>query len=202
MFIVSPTMATSINERKKIILDHERDLATRLASKVLDKPKPPLWIIFLPVFFIFFAQKMSQYKKGLHDFTHHHLELRLRAMDKALDLREQHKKIEPDHLKDWASQIPEVARDQYIHWMMVLVEHYTQLLDAPGNTFKMLVHHGYQSKTNYLLLCNCLNTAERAYIQALLPELKGDVLDLKIVVEKINVGMEELYRQDAQALFP
>ncbi|NLV97222.1 MAG: hypothetical protein GX043_07780 [Desulfovibrionales bacterium] len=185
-----------------MILDHERDLAKRLACKVLDKPKPPLWMIFLPVFFIFFVQKMTQYKKGLADFTDNHLKARLRAMDKAIGFLEQQiKTIKPHHLDDLAPLVPEKSREYYVRWMMVMIEHYMQLLDTPGETMKTLVRNGYQNKTNYLLLCNCLNTAEKAYTKALLLDLEGDEHDLKLVVEKLNVWIEELRRQDANAFF-
>ena len=50
----------SITAKKQDILDHEKKMAHEVALGVLEKPKPPLWMIFVPVFFVFFAQKMRQ----------------------------------------------------------------------------------------------------------------------------------------------
>ena len=52
-------MTDTLARKKQIILDHEKQLAQNLALGVLDKPKPPLWMIFVPIFFVFFAQKMK-----------------------------------------------------------------------------------------------------------------------------------------------
>lgn len=195
-------MTTISSEQKKhLILEYEREFATRLAVKVLDKPKPPLWMIFIPIFFVFFAQKMSQYKAGLADFVENHLKARRRALNKALEVREGGGMIDAASLEDMAATIPDAAKAPYLRWMSVLVEHYVELLSARGESFKGLIRTGYQSKTNYLLLCNNLNTAEKAYNQALLPGLDGDAQDLRAVVERMDVWVVELRRQDANGFF-
>lgn len=195
-------MATSINDRKKMILDHERAQATLLATMVLEKPKPPLWMIFVPVFFLFFVQKMNQYKKGLQDFADNHLLSRHRAMDKAMEYQGKNNALDPALFADLADKIPDRARQQYVQWIMVMVEHYIQLLNTPGDSLPAIIRRSYSTKTNYLLFCNCLNTAEKNYTQALMQDMDGEQEDLKNVVEQINFCVQKLRRQDADIFFP
>jgi hypothetical protein len=83
----------------------------------------------------------------------------------------------------------------------LLVDHYSLLLASKGNTHAALVRGGYQSKTNYLLFCNCLNKAENAYSTALLPDMDGDSQDLRHVIEKIDMCVANLRREEADKIF-
>lgn len=191
----------SINVKKEAILNYEQDVANRLACKVLDKPKPPLWMIFVPVFFLFFMQKMTQYKSGIRDFVENHLTARRRAMDMALDLTNRKASLTPADLEVLATRVPEHARAEYTRWMGIMIEHYMQLLDTPGNSLQTLIRSSYQSKTNFLLFCHSLNIAEKAYHQALLPGLEGELEDLRSVIDTMDNHLTDLRRQDADKFF-
>ena len=190
------------HQKKQYILDHESALAHQLAGLVLDKPKPPIWMIFVPVFFVFFVQEMNQYKNGLKDFVENYLKSRRRALEAALEAEETGIPTDIKALTESMENVPVQARPLYAEWMAVLVDHYQQLLSSQGNSHAALVRSGYRNKTNFLLFCNSLNKAEKAYSMALLPELDGDNKDIAHVIEKIDVCVTDIRRRDADNIFP
>lgn len=191
----------SIDTKKRLILDHEKELAAQLSALVIDKPKPPLWMIFIPIFFVFFAQKMSQYKKSRENFVESHLKSRRIALEAALEAEETGSPADVEAIVAKVGRIPAEARPSYAEWMTALVDHYRLLLSARGGSMPELVRSGYGSKTNYLLFCNCLNKAENAFSLALLPAMDGDSQDLRHVIQKMNAGLTTLRRQSADSIF-
>lgn len=191
----------SIDEKKRMILEYEKMLAQQLARQVLDKPKPPLWMIFVPIFFVFFVQKMNQYKSGLDVFVENHLRSRRRALEDAMKAEETGTEVDMDDLLKKAGNIPQQAQPLFTQWMATLVDHYRLLLASPGSSHSALVRNAYRNKTSYLLFCNCLNKAENAYNAALLPEMQGDSQDIRHVIQKMDLCVTELRRQEADAIF-
>lgn len=192
----------STDDKKQLILDHEIMLAQLLARQVLDKPKPPLWMIFVPVFFVFFIQKMNQYKSGLEDFVENYLKSRRRALEEAVVAQESGIAVDMEALLEQIDTIPPQARPMFAEWMAMLIEHYLLLLTSPGSSHAALVRNAYRNKTNYLLFCNCLNKAENAYNVALLPETQGDSQDIHHIIQKMDICVTNLRRQDAETIFP
>lgn len=190
-----------MDQNKQLILDHETQLANRLALQILDKPKPPIWMIFVPIFFVFFVQKLNQYKSGLAEFVENYLKSRRHALEAALEAEETDKPANLDALQEKVGSIPNQARPLFAAWMAVQVDHYRQLLAAKGGSHAALVRNAYQTKTNYLLFCNCLNKAENAYSMALLPKIDGDNHDLRHVIEKMETCVANLRREDADKIF-
>jgi hypothetical protein len=190
------------DQKKLHILEHESELAQRLAVQVLDKPRPPIWMIFIPIFFVFFVQKMNQYKSGLKDFAHNHLKSRRLALEAALEAEEGGKPADLAKLTERMGNIPAQARPLFAEWMTVLIDHYRLLLASQGSSHAALVRAGYRNKTDYLLFCNSLNKAENAYSRALLPDMDGDNQDLGHVIDKMDACVTNLRRQDADTIFP
>jgi hypothetical protein len=191
----------SIDDKKQQILDHETMLAQLLARQVIDKPKPPLWMIFVPVFFVFFIQKMNQYKSGLEDFVENYLKSRRRALEAAVVAAESDITVDMEALLEKIGNVPQQARPLFTEWMDTLIEHYLLLLTSPGSDHSALVHNAYRNKTNYLLFCNCLNKAENAYNVALLPEMQKDSQDIHHIIQKMDICVTNLRRQEADAIF-
>lgn len=191
----------NVDQKRQQILDHESKLANQLALQVLEKPKPPIWMIFVPIFFVFFVQKMNQYKSGLTEFVDNYLRSRRHALEAALEAEETGKPANVAELLEKAGNIPEQAKPLFASWMEILIDHYRLLLTSQGSNHATLVRAGYQNKTNYLLFCNCLNKAENAYSMALLPEMDGDNQDLSHIIKKIDICVTNLRRQDADTIF-
>lgn len=192
---------STADQKKQIILEYEKRFANNLAARVLDKPKPPLWMIFVPVFFVFFAQKMKQYSSGLGEFVQNYTKPRRLALDAVMDEQETGSPVDTARLLESAGAIPEQSRSLFQDWMLVLTDHYRTLLKAHGGTPEALIRSGYRSKTDYLLQCNVLNKAENAFAESLMSRIEGDGQDIRNVVEKMKIAVTDLRRQEADAIF-
>jgi hypothetical protein len=192
---------TTPEQKKHILLDYERQFARNLAAHVLDKPKPPLWMIFVPVFFVFFAQKMKRYSGGFEDFVLNYVKPRSLALDAVAEAREAGTPVDASAILAKAGTIPERSHPLFLDWMNALTDHYGTLLDARGDTPQALIRSGYRSKTDYLLQCNVLNRAENAFSESLMPGIEGDDRDIRSIVEKMNAFVTDLRRKEADAIF-
>lgn len=193
-------MSTTV-QKKQIILEFEKKFANKLAACVLDKPKPPLWMIFVPVFFVFFAQKMKQYSSGLGEFVQNYTKPRRLALEAVMDEKETGSPVDTARLLESAGAIPEQSRALFQDWMRVLTDHYRTLFEAHGGTPEALIRSGYRSKTDYLLQCNVLNKAESAFTESLMSRIEGDGQDIRNVVEKMKIAVTDLRRREADEIF-
>lgn len=151
--------------------------------------------------FVFYAQKLKQYSTGLDVFVDNYLSSRRLAIESAMMLRNMNSDVDMGQLLERAGDMPPPARPLYAEWMKQLISHYRLLLTSQGDSHAELVRAGYQSKTNYLLFCQGLNTVEFAFNMALLPDIEGDAQDILHIVQKMNTGIVELRRQDAEMTF-
>lgn len=193
---------TDTADKRDYILDHERLQAKKLARKVIDKPKPPLWMIFVPVFFVFFAWKMKEYKNSLEDFTNSWTTTRERCLDAAYLAVGEKTELDLETLVRAATrEMPDKVIEVYRKWITPLSEHYRLLLEADGGNIRELVHHRFNSKAMYLLELKGISKLESGYHQALLPTLEGDQKHLSKTIAKIVQCAAELQREQAELLF-
>ncbi|MCK7506199.1 MAG: NF038143 family protein [Desulfobacterales bacterium] len=69
------------------------------------------------------------------------------------------------------SGLPDALEKPYASWLKALVEYYTDLLAADGDSFEALVRSAYRNRTDYLLTLNRLNTVEKEFYAALKPQM-------------------------------
>ncbi len=192
----------SAAKKQEQILAREEALANRLALAVLDKPTPPIWMILIPVFFVFYAWKLKQYSNGLKDFSKHYLISRRRALEAAAAAEESGQQVDLSGLLEAAGNtIPEEAKPLYREWMQPLAGHYLLLLSAKGTSYAALIKNGYQDKTSYLLCTAQLSRAELAFGKALVPQMQGELTDLLDVLERMERALADLYRQESEQIF-
>lgn len=191
----------SFEEKKQQILEYEQSLAHTLARQVVDKPVPPIWMILVPIFFVFHASKIKEYSKGLKDFAEHYLVSRRRALDTAYESVLHNADPAIETLMKQADTIPEEARGLYQQWMSLLVDHYRNVLVAPGISVQDRIRSHYRNKSNYLLFNNQLDTAENAFSKALLPEIDGDQQDILYIAEKLQRSSVELHRKEVENIY-
>lgn len=192
----------SMEEKKGRIFDHEKKMARLLALMVLDKPEPPFWASFIPMIFVFYAQKLKDYSQSLDDFVDNYLVSRRHALEAAAAAKIENSSVDARQLLEMAGNMPPPAKALYIEWITRLTEHYGLLLDADGDCHEKLVQDGYKNKSSFLSSCHSLNETERAFNLALLPDVDGDSDDILDVIRKMNVGIVHLRQQDAEAIFP
>ncbi|MBU2643946.1 NF038143 family protein [bacterium] len=191
----------SLEDKKALIMGNEERMANQLARKVIEKPVPPVWMILIPIFFIFFVWKLKQYSRGLKDFATHYLLSKRRALDTAFESVLSDNLPEIDHLVEMAGSLPAKAQPLYRAWLSLLVDHYRFLLTAPGNNHHEFIRSHYQHKINYAAFCNQLNRAEYAYNVALLPGIEGDQGDLQVILDRMRNGIKDLSQKEIADIF-
>lgn len=191
----------SIHQKQHWILNHETQMAQKLCAQVLEKPKPPLWMILIPIFFIFFAQKMQQYRAGHENFVRNYLISRSRCLDAAVQSLESGSPIDVPAIVNMAADIPDTARPAYSAWITALADHFHTLLKANGPHYNALIRSAYASKTNYLLFCNQLGQLEHTFTLAVITKIDGEHEDVLAVIQSMRDSVMKLRRDLADSIF-
>ncbi|MBU1182270.1 MAG: NF038143 family protein [Proteobacteria bacterium] len=161
---------TGLTQKKEIILRHELEFADSIGSAILEKPKVSIWLIFIPILFLFFIYRMKKFKNDRGKFVEEFMTARRTAMGIALDAAAAEGRANPD-IAAQIPDLPEPLKKPYISWMKILSAHYLELLTADGDDFRLLVRTAYRNRDNYLLALDRLNTAEKEFHTALKPYL-------------------------------
>jgi len=189
-----------LEEKGRMILAQERLFADILASRALSKPKPNVWMILIPIIFVFYMNDYKKYKDGRQVFANQYLMSRKRALDEAVASLTANRDPDLEPLVS-VSDLPEAARQQYHDLLTVLIENYRDLLQTEGETVNDLVRAAYANKTNYLLFLNRLNRAEKELNAALRPVLDDTDKEMGDVIMTIERSSEELRRSRAEEIF-
>jgi hypothetical protein len=187
--------------KRDLILADEKQFAARVSEKVIDKPRLDVWMILIPVFFIFYFWQLKRYARGRKTFAEKFLITRQRALDEALRSAESGKDPDIEALVQ-ASDVPAEARQGYRPWVTLLVGHYRDLILAQGSSYPELVKSTYQTRTNYLLFLNRLNQVERDFDAALKPHLEKTTENVNGIIKLMEESVINLRRQLAETIFP
>ena len=189
-----------MDDKKEWIVSHERELAVVVASRVIEKPRLTIWMILVPVIFVYFFYRLQKYASGRKEFTEHFMVSRKRALDEAFLALDSKKP--PDSLKLCRqSSVPEAIYTEYREWLDVLIDHYMDLLKAPGNHLFDLIKSVYRKHAHYLLFINRLNTVERQFNNALKPHLPDTIEEGHRIIRAIETHTSEWRRKQADAIF-
>lgn len=194
-------MGADLDRNKELIFDHERAFARQIAGQVIDKPQLAMWMILIPVFFVFYFFQLKRYKHGLKDFAHNFLVSRERTLDEVWDAATLKREVDLDKLVELTTTPPETI-DHYRSWIEKLAAHFQSLIEARGDSYKELVRDAYKKKTSYLRELKTLNRVEADYHQALADHLPGDQQSIKAVITSMQSSVKELRRSQAEEIFP
>ncbi len=191
----------SQHDKKELILAQERKFAAQLGRLVFSKPKLHTWMILIPFLFVFFIQDLMKYKKGRRAFSDNYLLSHEKALNEAEDALVQGRKPDAEAIARQAD-LEDKPRKKYAEFLTVLVEHYTCLLQAKGNSYESLLRSAYgNNRTNFLLFINLLNQAEKKLNQALTPQLSKEEEGIDLTIQKMEVGSNQLRRTEAEQIF-
>ena len=187
-------------EKSAIILEQEEEFAVILATQIIHKPQLSLWMILIPIFFVFYFNDLSKYRKGCNKFAENYLLDKKRALNEAVEVVNRGK--EPDiHALANLLKMNSKAREKQANILTVLIEHYTVLLNADGEDFASLIRSAYGTITNYLLFLNRLNQAEKEGNKSLEPDIKEPYEVINDIVSRMEVLTEKLRRETAESIF-
>lgn len=191
----------SVEEKKELIFAYEESMAHLLARRVLDKPTPSVWMILVPIFFVFNAWKIKEYSQGLKDFAVNYLISRQRALDMAFNGGQSGAQLEIARLMDKVDSIPAEAQSFFRAWMSLLVDHYSALLAAPGKSYHDLIRATYPNKLSYTEFHDQLGKTENAFNMSLCTSLGGDPQDLSYILDKMDKGLADLRQKEIEEIF-
>lgn len=193
---------TDLEKRKSLILAHETEISRQLALHVLEKPRPMVWMIFIPVLFVFYFWKLKEYESSLKDFAENSLIPWRRTLEAVFAAEETGSPVNDQLLVDQFVMKREATRPLCGEWFTVLTEHFRLLLNAEGDSYPELVRSGYRNRSNYLQFCHQIGKTETAYNMALLDTIDGDSADLCQVTQTMAEGIRNLRLQSAEICFP
>jgi hypothetical protein len=185
--------------KKEIILQRELAFANAIGASVLIKPKVSIWMVFIPILFLYFIYRMQSYKSEHLKFSEDFMITRRRAMDVALEAAETGGFPDMDVVVRNAS-LHESLHKPYASWVKALIEYYLQLLAAEGQCFEAIVRAAYGNRSNYLLTMDRLNSVEKGFYAALKPHLAATE-GASDIIAKIELQSQRLRREIADHIF-
>jgi len=192
-----------MSEKKEIsaiILEQEEKFAVTLAAQVINKPQLSLWMILIPIFFVFYFNDLNKYKQGSRQFAENYLIDKKRALNEAVEVVNSGREPDIPALAE-LSNMNSQAREKQADILTILVEHYSILLKSEGEDFATLIRAAYGSLTDYLLFLNHLNQAEKEVNQSLKPDLKESDEVINDIVSRMEDLSEKLRRETAESIF-
>ena len=190
-----------MQKKIKDILHAEELFAKKLALKVIDKPSLTVWMILVPIIFVYYFFRFQRFNSGRKRFAENYLISIRRALDEAVAVVENDRKPDPGSLASM-SDVPEAIRDKQAAVFKLMIEHYVDLLRSEGESVDALIRRVYQKRTHYLLFLNRLNRLEKDRNKALKPLLHEKTEGVDEVVERIEKFSETLRREMAEEIFP
>lgn len=187
--------------KKDLILSQEEIFADAVAVSVLDKPKVSLWMILIPILFVYFVYRQQRFTSGRKQFAEDFIKTYRRSLEAACKALETGGAPDIEKIAQNAT-VPEQVKPIYIAWIQVLIEHYMDLLRAEGDSFDSLVRSAYASRTDYLLTLNRLNSAEKDLYAALKPCMDRTTEGCNEIIASIEHHCQLLRRKMAETIFP
>lgn len=158
----------NLTQKKEIILSHELAFANKIGAALFEKPKVSIWMIFIPILFLYFIFRMQKFKNDRIKFDEEFMTTRRKAMDNAFHAAEASGRTEMSYAA-WGSELPAPLQKPYASWIKTLSSHYMDLLSADGDDFESLIRTAYRNRDNYLVTLERLNNAEKEFYTALKP---------------------------------
>ena len=194
-------MEADLDFNRDLILAHERRFAGYVAGEVVDKPVLAMWMILIPVFFVFYFYQLKRYKSGLKDFSENFLLTRKRTLDAVWEAAISETSADLERVVE-LSDIPPEALDHYRVWVELLADHYFLLIRASGGSYEALVKGVYQKKSNYRQRLENLNQVEADLNTVLAPLLPGDEETINTVIKSMQESVKRLRRSMVDEVFP
>ncbi len=191
----------TLEEKKDLILKAEERFALRVAAATIERPGTSLWMILIPILFIFHLFRLRQNNTGREAFAQGFMASPKRALDAAAIAVQAKTRPDIETIAQKAS-IPSEIKGEYSRWLTVLAGHYMDLLCAEGSSFAALLRAVYQNRGNYLLFLDRLGESEKHFNAVLKPHLSKTTPDVDAIVAAMENHCMEIRRATATQIFP
>jgi hypothetical protein len=200
-------LAEDYYQKFKIIFKRERSMAQGLALSLIRFKTLTVWEIMIPVIFILNYVKL---KHSREIFVENQMFTKKMALDAALDMKK--KDASPETVmaqiqsktKELVSSVPggiysDDIRRQQLKEIDLLIDHFSQLLNAEGNDYASLVTYAYQTAADYSSFLEQLKSAENEVMAAARRTL-GDQADMA-TAEKIESITDNMRAAEVKKIF-
>lgn len=192
----------TIEAKKDLILDYEQRFANELGLAIISKPKMRVWMVLIPMYFVFHIYRHKKYMAGRQVFAANFMVSRRGIADETMEALRQNRPVNLDALSAKAKLPSKEAQRNYREWLTVLMAHYRDLLTAQAGDFDALVKLAYRNRSNYLLTLDQLSEAEKKFNTTLRPHIKNETENIDDFIAGIEHHSTRLWRAHAQTVFP
>lgn len=198
-------MAQAIQILYDLIWDHENRFVYKVAKQVIQKPPISVWLVLMPILFLFYAHKIQQYKAGIHNFSKGLMRTKILALDSAMEEMNTGRKDEGVKNNSVSSGLESSIQDMQVRnrqlaEVELLKVHYGKLLRQQGPSYRALVRKAYQTGDAYRMFLNQLTKIEKEVMEAVLQAYHPKEED-RAVTKKMQEAMHSLREEDLKAFF-
>lgn len=193
-------MDLTLEEKYDLLRERERTRALLVARSVIQRPEISLWMILLPILFIFHAMQIQKYKNGLHAFAENFVRTKFKALDFALEAVQEKKSPDIDVAScfpslDAGNEVMRRVCEKQVEEIRVLFRHYRALLRAGGADFESLLKNAYEDAGKYRVFLNDLEKAEEEVNRHVTRHFQTSEAALE-VMKKMNLTLRALRKED------
>jgi hypothetical protein len=195
-------MTYSIEEKHRVIRERDELFAFELAKMLIDKPKAPIWIILLPMLFIFYAHWLQRYKSNIAKFSKEYMHTKRIALDAAFDSGnggDMPVNGWADFLGGTSDGRIEIKELQYEE-LDLLMGHYQLLLGSQGQDYPALIRSSYRTSGEYRFFLNRLVRVEERINKAVL-RIDHPTPDARDVVRRMERFADQLRERELARIF-
>lgn len=198
-------MAQNDQSTYDLIWNQENQFAYKVAKNILDKPKISVWLILIPILFLYYAHKIQQYKAGVHDFSKAWMRSKILALDSAqeeINTGKKDEEFKQSFVSKDLENSPNVmrVRDKQVAEVELLKAHYERLLRQQGSSYQAVLKKAYGSSGEYRLFLNKLAEAEEEVQDAVLRAYHPSP-EAQAVTKKMQKVAHALREEEIKAFF-
>ena len=190
----------SIDEKREWILENEYQLAGRISREIIHRPELNIWMIIIPVIFVYFFFQLNRSVSAKKEFVQNFVLSRKNILNEACALSEDGAKPDFEEMAKY-EKVPDSAVEAYKTWANVLFEHYQMLLDEKGDSYAGLIRGRYENRDRYLLILDRISKVENEFHKALHKNWDGSVKNAGDVITAMEKSLPLLRREEADGIF-
>ncbi len=190
----------SLDDKRGFILENETVLAKNIARKLIYRPELSIWMIVIPVFFVYFFYQLNRSTNSRKEFVLQFVLTRKLILNEAYSASVDGEKPDFQEMAEYEN-VPDSAKEAYRGWAKVLFAHYQKLLSEDGSSYAELVRGRYENRGRYLMILDQITKTENRFYKALHKELDDTVKGAGDVISTIEKFLSPLRRREANTIF-
>ena len=191
---------SSITDKSTIILNQETQFAKKLAGRIMNKPELSVWMILIPIIFVFYFYQLQRFTAAKKAFVENYLISVKRALAAVTGLIESGR--EPDFAQlAQETELPQESAAAQIELFVCFSEQIHKLLKAKGKTYEKLVRSAYKEAAGFKLGLGQLQQCEQKLNESLKLKMSEEHEEISNTITKIEVASQQLRNELVDAVF-